>query len=102
MRTIDLDASYWKTKLDFYRDLFAAIGAPKWHGESIDALIDSMVWGGVNEVALPYTVRVFGTAKLPKDVRDHVELVRHHLTEACAYFRNQEGHDLGLRFETYP
>ena len=44
--SFDVDASNWKTKLDLYRDLLPAIGAPKWHGWSVDALIDSMVWGG--------------------------------------------------------
>ena len=58
MRTIRLNAENWKTVLDFYDALLAALGAPDWHGASIDAMIDSMIWGGINDVDPPYTVQI--------------------------------------------
>jgi hypothetical protein len=48
MRIIELDATKWETVLDFYYALLAAVEAPKGHGKSPDALIDSMIWGGMN------------------------------------------------------
>ena len=53
MRIIDLSATNWKSTLDFYDALLAALGAPRGHGKSVDALIDSMVWGGMNKVEPP-------------------------------------------------
>ena len=66
MQIIQLDASKWKTVLDFCRAILSAIGAPERHGKSLDAFIDSMVWGGINAVEPPYTVRISGTAMLPR------------------------------------
>lgn len=53
MRVIELNAMKWKTVIDFYDALLAAIGAPAWHSKSPDALIDSMVWGGMNAAEPP-------------------------------------------------
>ena len=50
MRVITLDAINWKNILDFYVDLLAALEAPAWHGRSINALIDSMIWGRINPI----------------------------------------------------
>lgn len=50
---VDLDASAWKTPNDIYAALFKALGSPDWHGDSPDALIDSMIWGGINELEPP-------------------------------------------------
>jgi hypothetical protein len=68
MRFLDLDASGWRSVDDFYEALLGAVGAPHWHGCSPDALTDSMIWGGINEVEPPYTVRISGTADLRADV----------------------------------
>lgn len=46
MRIIDLNAENWKSILDFYDALLPALGAPAWHGHSVNAIIDSMIWGG--------------------------------------------------------
>ncbi|MBC9884143.1 barstar family protein, partial [Bradyrhizobium sp. INPA01-394B] len=40
---------------DFYDALLAALGAPEGHGRNLNALIDSMVWAGMNAVEAPYT-----------------------------------------------
>ena len=75
MNFIDLDASEWKTALDFYEAILAAIGAPRWHGRSVDALIDSMIYGGLSELDPPFTVRITHTENLPAEARDELVLV---------------------------
>ena len=67
---------------------------------SLDGLLDLMLWD--ETIELPYTVRLFGTAGLPKDVREEIKLVRHHLVEACAGLRALRGRRVTIRFETYP
>lgn len=60
MNIVELDARHWKTPADFYNALLRKLGAPEWHGENIPALIDSMIVGNINEVALPLRVVVTG------------------------------------------
>ncbi len=69
MNFVQLDASKWKTGLDFYEDLLAALGAPRWHGRNINALIDSMIYGGINAIEPPLTIRITGTDNLPEDAK---------------------------------
>jgi hypothetical protein len=102
MRTIELDAAVWKTALDFYDALLAALGAPMWHGRNINALIDSMIWGGINEVAPPYTIRVLHLGRSPKDVTEEVELAKHALAEARVEYRGRRGRDVDVRLEIIP
>jgi hypothetical protein len=102
MRIIDLDASNCVTILDFVDALCAVLGSPEWHGRSIDAFIDSMIWGGIDSVNPPYTVRVSGTEKISKDVRDEIELLRRCLAEAREEFRARKGHDVDVNFEVHP
>ncbi len=73
MRIIDLDGTRWREVMDFYRAILPAIGAPRWHGESVNALVDSMIWGRINAVDPPYKVRIRGTARMPKTVLNEVE-----------------------------
>ena len=72
-RIITLDASGWKTPLDFYDALLPALGAPHWHGRSVNALIDSMVYGGINAVEPPYEIHITGTTHLPPAVRQELD-----------------------------
>ncbi len=60
MNVVELDARHWKTPANFYNALLRKLGAPDWHGESIPALIDSMIVGDINEIALPLRVVVTG------------------------------------------
>jgi RNAse (barnase) inhibitor barstar len=99
MRTIMIDGSTWTKITDFYDSILAAVGAPEWHGRSIDALIDSMIWGGINELEPPYTIRIAGTNALPKDIRDHLVLARDALTESRAEFRVRKGRDVEVGLE---
>jgi hypothetical protein len=83
MRIIELDAGKWATDLDFYNALLAALGSPKWHGYSVDALVDSMIWGGINAVEPLYIVRVQNVSRLPKAVVDEIELVKRELARSA-------------------
>jgi RNAse (barnase) inhibitor barstar len=96
MREINLDATNWVTVHDFYDALLSVLGAPDEHGRNINALIDSMVWGGINKIDPPYSIHIRGIGKLPKEVRDHIELAKNSLLEARAQ------NDADVQFETVP
>jgi Barstar (barnase inhibitor) len=74
MRVIEIDCSDWQSVKDFLTALRAAIGAPDEHGWSVNAFIDSMIWGGINQTEPPYEIRISGTERGPKEIRDHIDL----------------------------
>jgi len=76
MRVIELDATNWKTWEDFYAVLLGALVAPEWHGDSVNALVDSMIWGGINEIDPPYRIVVRNIQHLPKDAVDEINLAK--------------------------
>lgn len=98
MRIIELDAKHWTTTLEFYRDLLSALGAPPKHGVSIDAVLDSVVWGGMNAIDPPYKIRVSGTASLPISTRNKIELLKAELDKELE-FRRARGHEVDVEFE---
>jgi len=100
MHTIELNAANWKTVLDFYRALLTAVGAPKWHGESPDALIDSMIWGGINAIDPPYTIKISGVRSVPKDVYEHINLVKRAFADARTEYRRRRNADIDVTIET--
>jgi len=96
MRTLELDASHWETVMDFYNALLPALKAPDWHGRSIGALIDSMVWGGVNSLEPPYTVRITNTRSLPCEVSEQIYMLAYYIEEAKKEFQEKRGAALGV------
>lgn len=72
MRVIKLDARQWATIVDFYDALLQQLEAPQGHGRSIDALIDSMVYGSVNGVESPYRIWIVGTGGLSADLKREI------------------------------
>ena len=84
MRIIALDATKWQTVMDFYNALLASIGAPEWHGRSPDALIDSMIYGRINAVEPPYTIKISGLAQSPENLRAAVETAKQALAKGRA------------------
>lgn len=90
MKTITIDGEGWETGLDFYRDLLLALGSSlAWHGASIDAFIDSMVYGGMLPIEPPYEVVVenLGSEEVRKDVQDLADA----LSEAQQWRLKHEG-----------
>lgn len=102
MKIIKLDATKWKTVIDFYKALLASLGAPDWHGISPDALVDSMIWGGINAVDPPYEIRISRVAEAPKDVREAVELAKEVLADGRAEYSAQRGDDVEVSIEIEP
>ncbi|WP_244427195.1 barstar family protein [Methyloferula stellata] len=99
MRVIELDATNWKTWEDFYVALLGALGAPEWHGDSVNALVDSMIWGGINEIDPPYKFVVRNLRQAPSDVAEAVEDAKAALARGRADFRTRKGRDIIVDFE---
>ncbi|MCI3132996.1 hypothetical protein [Phenylobacterium aquaticum] len=60
MRTIEIDGGACKSVKDFCTVLKDEIRALPGHGNSIEAFVDSMIWGGMSELPPPYLIRVRG------------------------------------------
>ncbi len=99
MRVIELDASNWKTMLDFMEALKTAIGAPSWHGSNVNAFIDSMIWGGINSVEPPYTVRITNTSGIPSDVADVIRGFSSAIREHREWRLRHRGDDIDVSLE---
>jgi RNAse (barnase) inhibitor barstar len=56
MKELLLDGAEWKTSDDVCDALFKAVGAPSWHARNFNALIDSIEYGNINDVEVPYCV----------------------------------------------
>ncbi len=100
MRIIDIDASGWKTPLDFYRAIYAGIEAPEDASRSINALLEYMVWGDMDAIEPPYIVRISGLDKAPAAVVEDVEYTKNAVAEARAEFNRRNGHDVEVSIET--
>ena len=75
---VDLVAAEWVTALDFYEALLAALGAPEWHGRNVNALMDSMIFGGINKIDPPMVVRISrlnDAGEAARDACEHGELI---------------------------
>ena len=94
-RLIKLDAGGWKVPLDFYEALLAALEAPDWHGRSINALIDSMVWGNINAIEPPYRILIVATSNLPMAVKKELD-------DAVSAINNAQGREKDIEFLIEP
>ena len=99
MKRVDLDASKWANAIAFYDDLLGALEAPHWHGYNINALIDSVVWGDINAVEPPYTVRVHNLYAAAADARDILEAFISYLPEQKMEYIKQNGYGPQVFFE---
>lgn len=100
VRTIALNAASWKSALDFYDALLVALGAPEWHGTSVDALADTMIWSDeTNAVTPPYIVKIANMAGAPAEVQEEVGAAKDWLEKSRAEFRHRMGRDVDVSFE---
>ncbi|MBC9878971.1 barstar family protein [Bradyrhizobium sp. INPA01-394B] len=99
MRIIELNASSWRTWRDFYDALLAALGAPEGHGRNLNALIDSMVWAGMNAVEAPYTFRISGGEELSRDMIAEIDEISRAIAAACEERRALGRGDVEIGFE---
>jgi hypothetical protein len=102
MRIIELGVEEWQSVLDFYHALLKALDAPEWHSEGINAAVDSIVWGGINGVQPPYTIRVVGTAKLAPEIRQEIELLAKEIAEHREDHRRWRKKDVEVALELVP
>lgn len=102
MRIIELGAEEWRSVLDFYHALLKALDAPEWHSEGINAAVDSIVWGGINGVQPPYTIRVIGAANLPAEIRQEVELLAKVIAEHRKDHQRWRKKDVEVAVELVP
>lgn len=96
---IEIDTSEWRHVIDFYKDVLKNIRAPDWHGKSINALVDSMIYGGINEIESPYTIRFRGVDDLPADIIDELRVAKNTIDAARLDQRNTTGLDADVEFE---
>ena len=101
-KIITLNASKWKTLSDFYEAIFEALGSPEWHGDNVNALTESMVWGEINAVEPPYTVRIVSMKDPPPDVQQELTWTAEGVAKARKDFKSRKGHDVDVNFELVP
>ena len=98
-RVIDMDASKWNHVLDFYNDILKQVEAPEWHGKSVNALVDSMIYGDINHVEPPYTIRIRGVDSLPDKIAKELKFAKKVIEAARLDQRNTTGVDSDVEFE---
>ena len=102
MRTIELDAKAWSNVLDFYAALKDALGSCEGHGDSPDAWVDSMIYGGMNAIQAPYVVRIVETSKCNDDLAYEINLLAETIREARAWRLKHYGDDVDVSFRIEP
>ena len=87
MREIVLDGSSWRSSEDVYRSFLAAVGAPPWHGHNFNALRDSIAVGRINEIDVPYTIKITNFdrvgAEAGRMATDFIDLIRELRDSGC-------------------
>ena len=63
---ITIDWASINTEKDFYNTFLAQVQAPAWHGQNLDALQDSLVNGGINDIEPPYNITNLNVSLAPK------------------------------------
>jgi hypothetical protein len=81
VQVVAIDASGCRTVKEFCDLLKDAIRATEGHGRSIEAFVDSMVWGAMSDLAPPYAIAVSGLTRGP------VSDFAHDLSEAIGRAR---------------
>ena len=75
MRVIELHTDTWDTALDSVTALKVAIGAPHWHGASLGAFVDSVIWHDeINAMKAPYMIKIMGAAKAAVEAQEAIRL----------------------------
>jgi hypothetical protein len=91
MKIVELHADGWVTATDFMNVLKKAIGAPDWHGSSMDAFLDSMIYhDDINALKSPYTIRIAGVGKAKPEAQDAICLLARLINERGASDRGSD------------
>jgi RNAse (barnase) inhibitor barstar len=100
MRTIRLDGSDWVDWMDFHDALLQALQPRGGHGASIDAFIDSMIYGGMLKVEPPYEIVVENVTS--PDMRRNVEDLSAALARARQERLDNQGVDMEVTLRLGP
>ena len=98
-RIIDVDASGWTKSGDIYDAILPLLGAPDWHGDNVNALTESIVWGEINAVEPPFTLRIHGVAHLPDSVAEEIGWLKEDVCKARIAFKSMKGRDVEVAVE---
>ena len=71
-----------KEPKDFYLQFLPQIEAPKWHGENLNALSDSLVAGSINKIEPPFCVINLNVSCLKNDLQGFFNGVKEIYKEA--------------------
>lgn len=94
MRTIEIDGAGFATVKAFCEDLQNEIRALPGHGNSVEAFVDSMIWGnGMSALSPPYLIRVRGL-KPGSPVAEFVKDLSHALGYARTEHRTRRAEDV--------
>lgn len=91
MQIVELHADGWVTAADFSDALKKAIGAPDWHGDSVDAFLDSMIYhDDINALKSPYTIRIGGVHKAKPEAQNAIRRLARLINERGASDRGTD------------
>jgi hypothetical protein len=91
MQIVELHADDWVTAIDCVNALKKAIGAPNWHGSSVDAFLDSMIYhDDINALKSPYTIRIGGVDKAKPEAQDAIRRLAQLINERGASDRGTD------------
>ncbi|MGN6424131.1 MAG: barstar family protein, partial [Asticcacaulis sp.] len=69
------------------------------HGRNLNALIDSIVWGDINGIEPPYTIRIYKLSQAAPDAREEYKIFLKYLPECKAEYFAREGRPREVYFE---
>ena len=96
MKLIEIDASQLNSAVDFYDVILSELGAPKWHGKNGNALIDSLIYGGVNKESPPILINVVNTKKADAKVLEEIKKIKESIDRHREYYSSINGKDHGI------
>ena len=64
-----------------------AMDAPQWHGKNLDALDESVAYGGNDTIEPPYSVTLTNVGRLPVELKRDIQIIRDIFADA----KNREG-----------
>ena len=94
LTVLTLDAAGWRNSDDLWSALLPALGAPEWHGQSLDALFDSLV-ARLNVVGPPLVVAFQGISRATPAAIAYATRVREVFADAAA----ETGEEFALRLD---
>lgn len=99
MKIIKLDAAAWKSVRDFYAEILPALGAPSWHGTNVNALVESIVQGEINEMKPPFRIEITRSQHCPARVRQELTWMVEDTRSAIENFIRRRGYKPDVNFE---